>query len=118
MQVNIYVGSGLLSMPYALAKCGWLGIPLLAVVTGCFCVSAHLIVRAFASLPQGVPHSYPELGEPLQASFPRLPLLVSKIAPHAGSKVLGGRFGAPFVASCAIFEFFGGSVRMCLGLQG
>ena len=50
-------------MPYALAQCGWLGLPVLALVTGIFCLSGKLIIRAFASLPSGVPHAYPELGE-------------------------------------------------------
>ena len=50
-------------MPYALAQCGWLGLPILALVTGIFCLSGKLIIRAFASLPSGVPHAYPELGE-------------------------------------------------------
>lgn len=60
--MNIFIGSGLLSMPYALAQCGWLGLPMLAIVTGVFCLSGKLIIRAFASLPSGVPHAYPELG--------------------------------------------------------
>ena len=65
-------GNGLLSMPYALAQCGWLGLPLLAAVTGAFGWAAHLIIRAFSSLPRRATHSYPELGVRMLAQIHRV----------------------------------------------
>lgn len=63
MQVNIYMGLGLLSMPYAMRLAGWLGLLSLGAATAVFCLSAKLLIRAFQSLPAHTPHSYANLGE-------------------------------------------------------
>jgi len=62
MQVNIYMGLGLLSMPYAMRLAGWFGLLALMASTAVFCISAKLLIRAFQTLPAGMLHSYPNLG--------------------------------------------------------
>jgi amino acid permease len=57
--VNLYIGMGLLSMPYAIKLGGWWGIAGLVLTTLLFCLSAILIVGAFSFLPAGAPHTYP-----------------------------------------------------------
>ena len=61
-QVNIYMGLGLLSMPYAMRLSGWFGLLALLASTAVFCTSAKLLIRAFQTLPAGILHSYPNLG--------------------------------------------------------
>ncbi len=63
--MQIYMGLGLLSMPYAMRLSGWLGLLALMASTAVFCISAKLLIRAFQTLPAGMIHSYPNLGEPL-----------------------------------------------------
>lgn len=63
LQVNIFMGIGLLSMPYAMRQGGWLGLAALAVATAVFCLSGKLIVRNFDKMPPTVSHTYPALGE-------------------------------------------------------
>lgn len=60
--INIYVGLGLLSQAYALRLAGWLGLIALLLTTGIFCLSGKLLVRAFQRLPEGISHTYPNLG--------------------------------------------------------
>lgn len=62
LQINIFVGIGLLSLPYAFKAGGYLSGVALLVVAVLFCLSGHLIVKAFEYLPLGVARSYPELG--------------------------------------------------------
>lgn len=68
MQVNIYMGLGLLSMPYAMRLSGWLGIASLGLITATFCLSAKLLIRSFQTLPPGIPHTYANLGAAIQSS--------------------------------------------------
>ena len=56
------MGLGLLSMPYAMRMSGWLGLMALGAATATFCLSAKLLIRAFQSLPPGMPHTYANLG--------------------------------------------------------
>lgn len=65
-QVNIFIGLGLLSCPYAFKAGGYVsGVLLLTVIAPLFCLSGHLIVAAFQYLPLTAPRSYPELGTSL-----------------------------------------------------
>ena len=63
VQVNIFMGIGLLSMPFAMRQGGWVGMLALAIATAVFCISGKLIVRNFEKMPPDVPHTYPALGE-------------------------------------------------------
>ena len=63
MQVNIFMGIGLLSMPFAMRQGGWVGMLALAIATAVFCISGKLIVRNFEKMPPDVAHTYPALGE-------------------------------------------------------
>ena len=63
MQVNIFMGIGLLSMPFAMRQGGWVGMLALAIATAVFCISGKLIVRNFEKMPSDVAHTYPALGE-------------------------------------------------------
>lgn len=60
--VNVYMGIGLLSMPYAMRLSGWSGLAALAIAAAVFCASGKLIVKSFERLPAG-PKSYARLGE-------------------------------------------------------
>ena len=64
LQVNIFMGIGLLSMPYAMSQSGWLGMVALGIATAVFCISGKLIVRNFEKMPADVAHTYPALGMP------------------------------------------------------
>ncbi|CAL5228951.1 g12183 [Coccomyxa viridis] len=61
--VNIFMGIGLLSMPYAMSQSGWLGMVALGIATAVFCISGKLIVRNFEKMPADVAHTYPALGQ-------------------------------------------------------
>ena len=61
-QVNIFMGIGLLSMPFAMKQGGWVGMAALAVATAVFCLSGKLIVRNFEKMPPDTSHTYPALG--------------------------------------------------------
>lgn len=65
MQLNIFMGLGLLGMPYAMVLSGWLGLLALAALTGLFCLSGKLIVQAFDKMPSHQLQSYPALGKAL-----------------------------------------------------
>lgn len=69
LQVNIFMGIGLLSMPYAMSQSGWLGMLALGIATAVFCISGKLIVRNFEKMPADVAHTYPALGMPLLLMF-------------------------------------------------
>ncbi|KAK9907650.1 hypothetical protein WJX75_007699 [Coccomyxa subellipsoidea] len=87
--VNIFMGIGLLSMPFAMKQGGWIGMAALAGATAVFCLSGKLIVRNFDKMPPNTSHTYPALGE-LALGPP-------------------GRFLVGFLA---LTEFFGGSCIM------
>lgn len=59
--INVYMGIGLLSMPYAMKLSGWSGLASLAMAAMLFCFSGKLIVRSFERLSDG-PKSYARLG--------------------------------------------------------
>jgi solute carrier family 32 (vesicular inhibitory amino acid transporter) len=59
--INIYVGLGLLSKPYAVAQGGWISFIALALLCLIANVTGKLIVRGFAKLPRGQ-QSYAHLG--------------------------------------------------------
>lgn len=80
MQVNIYMGLGLLSMPYAMKLAGWCGVLSLMAASLTFCLSAKLLIHAFKTLPPGVPHTYANLG---QISYSK-PLQDSHCGHHRG----------------------------------
>ncbi|KAK9806857.1 hypothetical protein WJX72_005136 [[Myrmecia] bisecta] len=84
--INVFMGIGLLSMPYAMRLSGGVGLLALAATTALFCLSGKLIVHAFDRLPDSAPHTYPALG-------------VAALGP-------AGRY---VVAGFALSEFFGGS---------
>ena len=58
----IFCGTGLLSMPYALAAGGVAALAMLAGVAAVFALSAHLLCRAVELLPEGTPKTFPALG--------------------------------------------------------
>lgn len=68
MQVNIFMGIGMLSMPFAMRQGGWLGLLTLGIATAVFCLSGKLIVRNFEKLPPNESHTYPALGKLLSKS--------------------------------------------------
>lgn len=59
---NIYIGLGLLTMPYAAMKGGWLAVGVLAALVPLFALSGRLICAAFDQLPPGSLKTFPELG--------------------------------------------------------
>lgn len=69
MQINIFMGLGLLSMPYAMRLSGWFGLAALAALTCTFCLSGKLIVHAFEKMPLHRPHTYPALGMFAEAGY-------------------------------------------------
>tara|TARA_B110001452_G_scaffold259202_1_gene255282 strand:+ start:144 stop:1580 length:1437 start_codon:yes stop_codon:yes gene_type:complete len=60
--LNVYVGLGLLSKPYAFEQGGWISLPALAILCVVANVTGKLIVRSFAKLPKE-DQSYVRLGE-------------------------------------------------------
>jgi vesicular inhibitory amino acid transporter len=92
--LNVYIGLGLLSQPYAVKLGGWAGgLSVLAVTIASFTTSALLLPKAFALLPPGIPHSYPQLG----------------------AFSLGGGHGKVLVASLAGMELFGSlAIALCV----
>ena len=63
LQINIFMGLGLLSMPYAMRLSGWLGLAAMAALTCLFCLSGKLIVHAFDKMPLHRAQTYPALGQ-------------------------------------------------------
>jgi hypothetical protein len=84
--INIILGVGMLSMPYAMSLSGTSGVAAIALCCLLFCTSGKFISWGLDLLPPGAHHSYPELGE---AAF--------------------GRPGRKLVAVAAAAELFGGS---------
>lgn len=83
-QVNIFMGIGLLSMPFAMRQSGWMGMFALAIATAVFCVSGKLIVCNFEKMPPDVAHTYPALGAP-----PNSECISSSYAKQKGVCALG-----------------------------
>ena len=63
LQINIFMGLGLLSMAYAMRLSGWLGLAAMAALTCLFCLSGKLIVHAFDKMPLHRAQTYPALGQ-------------------------------------------------------
>lgn len=59
---NIYIGLGLLTMPFATAKGGWAALLALALLVPLFALSGQLICAAFDLMPPGSRKTFPELG--------------------------------------------------------
>mmetsp|Transcript_32242 Transcript_32242/g.91443 ORF Transcript_32242/g.91443 Transcript_32242/m.91443 type:complete len:504 (+) Transcript_32242:419-1930(+) len=87
--VNLFMGVGLLSLPYSFRLGGWLATPALALATLLFAFSGHLIVEGFRKIDSGI-HSYAALGQ--QAC---------------------GRAGRYCVMACTLMDMFG-SCAVCL----
>lgn len=68
--VNVYVGLGLLSKPYAVAEGGWTSVVALALLCAVANVTGKLIVRGFAKLP-AKDRTYAGLGEKAFGPFGR-----------------------------------------------
>ena len=64
VQLNIYCGMGILTMPYAMRMSGWAGLGALTAATAVFCLSGKLLIAAFDCLAPGSPHTFPALGAP------------------------------------------------------
>ena len=70
--VNLFMGVGLLSLPYSIKIGGWMAMPALILATLMFALSGHLIVEGFRKVsccfwgPQ-VPHSFAD-GDPTDPS--------------------------------------------------
>lgn len=92
--VNNYVGMVLLSMTFCFARCGWLALPLLALLTGFGSFTGALMIDCYvlivaegASVP-----SYAEIGSRCMGEFGKWLVIVSSVvetvfailcAPHA-----------------------------------
>ena len=87
-QVNIFMGIGLLSMPFAMRQSGWMGMFALAIATAVFCVSGKLIVCNFEKMPPDVAHTYPALGAP-----PNSECISSSYAKQKGVCASGPAYG-------------------------
>lgn len=76
--MNIILGIGILSMPFAMHMAGWAGIPAVLLCTLLFCWSGKLLAWALATIPEGLPQGYPQLGS--EAFGPRGRTLVMVLA--------------------------------------
>jgi len=70
-QINVFMGIGLLSCPYAMRLSGWAGLLALAGATCLFCLSGKLIVAGFKKIPANMPQTYPALGMPISSALSR-----------------------------------------------
>ncbi|KAI7835542.1 hypothetical protein COHA_010558 [Chlorella ohadii] len=68
--LNIFVGTGMQSMPYALMRGGWLALGALLLIMPLFALSGQLIVWAFDLMPSNAPKTYPELGRVAAGRYP------------------------------------------------
>ncbi|KAK9825697.1 hypothetical protein WJX81_006348 [Elliptochloris bilobata] len=86
--VNIFIGMGMLSMPYAVMLGGWLSLGALVVAAAVFCVSGLLIVKNFDKVPAGMPHTYPALGVCVLGPSGRYVVGVSTVAEFFGASCI------------------------------
>jgi solute carrier family 32 (vesicular inhibitory amino acid transporter) len=89
--LNVFVGLGLLTMPYAFSVAGWFAIILLPLTTAGFLTSALLLLTAITRLPIGTPHTYMDLGT-----------------------ACAGKTGRSIVLLLALMELCGGAVVVLL----
>ena len=117
LQINVFMGIGLLSCPYAMRLSGWAGLLALAGAACLFCLSGKLIVAGFKKIPGNMPQTYPALGE--RSRLRCLCLCVQgNVHPSAvearcyvrcsGQAAMGG-IGRGLVVTLAVMEFFGAS---------
>eukprot|EP00873_Tetraselmis_striata_P039199 jgi/Tetstr1/459463/TSEL_004831.t1 len=96
--VNLFMGVGLLSLPYATKLGGWMALPALVLASALFCFSGHLIVSSFRKVT-GPSHSYSALGERAY-----------------------GRMGRRLVNICTLCDMFGGCaiclIMSCKQIEG
>ena len=88
---NIFIGLGLLTIPYAVKKGGWAALGALGLLVPLFGCSGQLICGAFDCLPPRAPRSYPELG-----------------------RAAGGRAGQRAVLLFCGLELFGATVMLLM----
>ena len=88
---NIFIGLGLLTIPYAVKKGGWAALGALGLLVPLFGCSGRLICAAFDCLPPRAPRSYPELG-----------------------RAAGGRAGQRAVLLFCGLELFGATVMLLM----
>lgn len=88
--LNMFVGLGLMSKPYALAQAGWVSLPMLGVLCVAACYAGKIIVRTTEQAVKG--------GRPSFTALARLAL---------------GPTGEWMVVMLVFMEFFGG---VCLNL--
>lgn len=69
--VNIYVGLGLLSMPYAMKEAGLIFIAVIVLCTALFTFSGRILVSTFKTLSPGTPLSYQSVGQVALGMFGR-----------------------------------------------
>lgn len=93
LQLNIFVGVGILSLPYGLRESGWLGLGGLFALSTLFCTSGLIIVEAFRFLPSQASKTLPALG-----------------------RAAGGRLGESLVTFFILCELLGGSCLQTLVL--
>eukprot|EP00756_Hemistasia_phaeocysticola_P065501 Hpha_TRINITY_DN8598_c0_g1::TRINITY_DN8598_c0_g1_i1::g.146554::m.146554/K15015/SLC32A, VGAT; solute carrier family 32 (vesicular inhibitory amino acid transporter) len=92
--LNLYVGLGLLSQPYAFAKGGWVTAGMLALSALLFSYTGKLIVRAFAACDKAVlgleeSTSYPDLGYAVWGDRGRKLVLGVSMAEFVGASCMG-----------------------------
>lgn len=92
-QLNIFIGVGILSLPYGLRESGWFGIGALFSLAVLFCASGLVIVKAFSFLPSHASKTFPALG-----------------------REAGGRFGESLVTFFILCELLGGTLLQTLVL--
>eukprot|EP01062_Namystynia_karyoxenos_P003228 TRINITY_DN11139_c0_g3_i2.p1 TRINITY_DN11139_c0_g3~~TRINITY_DN11139_c0_g3_i2.p1 ORF type:complete len:334 (+),score=81.95 TRINITY_DN11139_c0_g3_i2:66-1004(+) len=108
--LNLYVGLGLLSQAYSFGKGGWVTAGVLSLCALLFSWTGKLIVRCFASVPQGQfadcgGESYPNLG---YAAFQRaagVGLAEGEEAAAKGER--WGNYGRRLVTTLSVVEFVG-----------
>lgn len=79
--INNYVGMVLLSMPYAFARCGWLAMVLLLVLTAFGAWTADLLIQSYKAISDdgvSVP-SYAQIGERCMGRSGKWLVLISSV---------------------------------------
>ncbi|KAL4858773.1 Translation initiation factor IF-2 [Chlorella vulgaris] len=74
--LNIFVGLGLLSMPFAVMKGGWVALIALGLLVPLFAASGQLICLSFEMMPGGMPRTYANLGAAAAGSAGRNAVLL------------------------------------------